>query len=787
MATLTVAAEPNTVDSPDQLIRCRLVGADVLLVGLIVAYTASLLLRSQLNFIPAVDGWSVDVFELLTAGWCLSRAFVRRPGRLVALLFGLALLAWCSGDIVLTIESLGGATPPAVSLKDAFYIAFYPFAYAAIVIFMRRQMRGLSFASWIDGLVAGLGAASLCAAFAFHSVERLSRLGSANAATNLVYPIGDLVLFGLVIGATALMRDRRRLPWVLIAVACSVNAAGDTFNLFQSSAFGATRVAVIANSIAWPIAFVLIANSVWVKQPPIDPKVADKPTGFVLPGLAAITGLAILFVGTADHVGRTAIALATATLLVAGVRLTFSVRQMRTLTAQRQLQSITDELTGLGNRRRLTQVLDNYFADSESTFGTRQLAFLFIDLDHFKEVNDSFGHAAGDELLGQIGPRLARSLRNSDLLVRLGGDEFAAVLFGADGEYARVIARRVASSLKEPFVLNAVESHISASIGIALAPAHACDGVGLLRCADSAMYRAKLRNEPFEMYDATLDHDGNLLQLVEELREAVDKNSFELHFQPQLDLRDHKVKAVEALIRWRHPRLGDLPPVQFLPLVEDAGLMPALTRLVLDGALAQCAKWRAAGENLVVSVNISATNLLEDGFGEVVKDALARHNLPPEFLVLEITETCVISDYERSKRVIEDLRSIGVVMSIDDFGAGFTSLAYLSNLAVGELKLDRSLILKLGGGENDRDESLIRSTIELGHALGMRVVAEGIEDTAALTELAGLGCDYAQGFLISIPKPADELDLSDRNLLAGAVNVPVRTLEPDPATTSMSD
>jgi diguanylate cyclase len=782
VATLTVSAEPNAVDAPDQLFRRRLVETDFLLAVLIAAYTASLILRRTLNFNAAVDGWSVDAFEFVVAVWCLSRAFTRRPGRLVPLLFGMGLLSWCIGDIFITIESLGGATPPAVSIKDVFYIGFYPCAYAAIVVFMRRQMRGLSFASWIDGLVAGLGAAALCAAFAFHGVERLSRLGSTDAATSLIYPIGDLVLFGLVIGATALMRDRYRLPWILIAVACSVNAAGDTFNLFQSSSFGSTRIAVIANSIAWPIAFVLIANSVWVKQPPADPKLSDKPTGFVLPGIAAITGLAILFVGTADHVGKQAIGLATATLLVAGVRLTFSVRQMRALTAQRQMQSITDELTGLGNRRRLTQVLDNYFADSDSPYGSRQLAFLFIDLDHFKEVNDSFGHAAGDELLGQIGPRFSRSLRTSDLLVRLGGDEFAAVLFGADGDYSRVIARRIATSLKEPFVLNSVESHISASIGIALAPAHASDGIGLLRCADSAMYRAKLRNESFEMYDAALDHDGNLLQLVEELREAVENKDFVLHFQPQLDLRDHKVKAVEALLRWRHPRLGDLPPVQFLPLVEDAGLMPALTRLVLDGALGQCAVWRAAGENIVVSVNISASNLLEDGFGDVVREALARHNLPPESLVLEITETCVISDYERSKRVIEDLRGIGVVMSIDDFGAGFTSLAYLSNLAVGELKLDRSLILKLGRG--DRDENLIRSTIELGHALGMRVVAEGIEETAVLEELTGLGCDYAQGFLISRPKPADELDLSDRDPLVDVAKVPGGTFDPYPAATS---
>jgi diguanylate cyclase len=738
----------------------RLLKTDAILGAVIVAYTLSIVLRPTLSYIPALDGWLVDVFELFTAGWCIARAFVRRPGRLVALLFGLALLSWCIGDIILTFESLGGATPPSLSVKDVFYVGFYPLAYAAIVVLLRRQVRGLSFAGWIDGLVAGLGAAALCAAFAFHNIERVSQLGSASAATNLLYPIGDLVLFGLVIGSTALLPGRRKLPWILIAVACSVNAAGDTFNLLSSSSLGASRIAVVANSIAWPIAFVLIATAMWVPEERPDPRVAEKATGFVLPGLALVVGLTILFNGTVHHVGESAIVLATVTLAAAGIRLSFAVRQMRSLTAQRQLQSITDDLTGLGNRRHLTQVLDNFFFDTQVVGNSQRLAYLFIDLDHFKEINDSFGHAAGDDLLGQLGPRLAKSLRKTDLLVRIGGDEFAALLFGADGDYARVIAQRIADALAEPFMVDVVETRISASIGIALAPAHASDGPGLLRCADAAMYRAKLRGVPFEMYDAALDHDGNLLRLVEELREAVEQRSLELHYQPQLDLRDGKVRAVEALVRWNHPRLGYLPPIQFLPLVEDAGLMPALTRLVLDAALAQCATWRCSGEEVAVSVNVSASNLLEDGFAGAVNDALARHGVPPQSLVLEITETSVVSDYERSKNVIEQLRSLGVVMSIDDFGAGFTSLAYLSNLAVGELKLDRSLIMRMHDSDSDRDENLVRSTIELGHALGMRVVAEGIEDEQTLEELRAIGCDFAQGFFISHPKPPHELSLS---------------------------
>jgi len=731
------------------------------LVALLVAYAVSFALRPHVEYVQAVDGWMVDGFELVTSVLCIARAFVRRSGRSVALTLGLGLLSWCIGDILLSIESIGGATPPALSPKDLFYLGFYPLTYVAVVLFMRGQVRRLTPPSWLDGIVAGLGAAAVCAAFAFHSVLHWSRLGPAPAAANLAYPIGDLVLLALVVGSTALLPGRRKAPWLLLASACSVNAIGDTLNLFQSS-FGSSRVGALLNTVAWPVAFVLMSLAVWLPERTSDALASERPTGFVMPGIAAISGLGILFAGSMRHVGAAALGLATATLLVAGVRLALSVRALRTLTEERHRQSVTDELTGLGNRRHLAQVLEALSGAGGGESGVRSLAFLFIDLNHFKEINDSFGHPAGDELLRQLGPRLSGSLRGSDVLVRLGGDEFAVVLADADAEYAKLVAHRISASLAPAFVLDVVSASISASIGIALMPVHASDYAGLLRCADVAMYRAKLRHVPFEIYDEHLDDDGNLLRLVEELRVAVEENHFELHYQPQLDLRDGRVSAVEALLRWPHPRLGFVPPLPFLPLAEEAGLMPSLTALVLDAALAQCARWREAGQVLAVSVNVSATNLLDDGFAGLIEGSLARHGLPAEALVLEITETCIISDYERSRRVIEELRNLGVMMSVDDFGAGFTSLAYLSDLAVGELKLDRTFITGLGIAERGRDLSLVRSTIELGHALGLRVVAEGIEDRATLELLTELGCDIAQGYFISKPRPAHELAFQTR-------------------------
>jgi EAL domain-containing protein (putative c-di-GMP-specific phosphodiesterase class I) len=275
-------------------------------------------------------------------------------------------------------------------------------------------------------------------------------------------------------------------------------------------------------------------------------------------------------------------------------------------------------------------------------------------------------------------------------------------------------------------------------------------------CADMAMYRAKLSGEPYAVYGQGLDRD-NQLQLADDLRMAIEEQQLVLHYQTQLDLRSNEILGVEALLRWKHPQLGMIPPLRFLPLAEEAGLMGALSRFVLDTALAQCASWRADGRDHIVSVNISPTNLLEPGFSDVVRELLALHKVPSEFLVLEVTETCIISDFDRCRVVIEELRAVGIVFSIDDFGAGATSLEYLGNLGASELKLDVCFIQGLSGPDKDKDLELVRATIELGHAMGLRVVAEGIEDAATLDLLIELGCDVAQGYFISRPMPADIL------------------------------
>ena len=719
---------------------------------LLIGYLISLIVRPPGDDSTWLDGWAMCAFELVACALAIGRGLVKRPGRAVCLTLGAAMSMWAIGDVALTYESLGGASPPTPSVADIFYLAFFPLAYLGLALMLRRESTRLVPATWLDGAVAGLGAAALCAAFAFHSIAHVTGGGAAAVATNLAYPLGDVLLLAMVVGGSAMVSGRGGRAWLFLAAGCALNAVGDTFNLFGSSG---THVGIVVDGLAWPTAIWLMSMAVWLRPGRADVLGRRPAPGFLLPGLGAASSLAVLLLGSMHPIALVAVGLAAATLAIVGVRLALSVRSLRTLTEERHRQAVTDQLTGLGNRRRLAHVLETFFADHEnSATDARSLAFLFVDLNHFKEINDSFGHPAGDQLLTQIGPRIQTCLGQSDLLVRIGGDELAVILLDSGAERAARVAERLSATLHDPFVLDMVSVRIGASIGIALAPGHAVDADELMRCADRAMYRSKRGGSPFEIHDEQLDSDSDRLRLVEELRTAIAGHEFELHYQPQINLRDGTITAVEALLRWPHPRLGYIPPLDFLPLAEEAGLMRELTTMVLEQALDQCSRWRAAGRTLSVSVNVSATNILDIGFSDLIRRQLVRHNLPPSALVLEITETTIISDFERCKRVVDDLCELGCVVSIDDFGAGFTSLPYLSRLTIGELKLDRTFLAELATGEGHGDSTLIRATIDLAHALGLQVVAEGVEEQATLDHLSRLGCDLAQGYHIGRPTPA---------------------------------
>ncbi len=722
------------------------------------------------NSSTLINGWGVSAFEVAGSAMCIANGLRRRTARWVPIILGAALMAWAFGHLTETIETLGGATPPEAAAYDAFQLSFYPLAYVALVLYLRGEVRRLATLNWLDGIVAGLGATALCAAFAFHAVASLTGKTVLVTSINLAYPVGDVLLLLLVVGGITVLSGRDKAPWLVIASGIALVVVGDTFNLFQSSSWGSSRVGLVLNDVAWPGAIYLMSRAMWMQRVRSDPRALQKPTGFLLPGLAAACGLAILFVGTFKGVDGVAIGLATATLVLVGVRTALSVRALRRLTRERQRLSVTDHLTGLGNRRYLFDVLDGFFAEQASV-QQGNLAFLFIDLEHFKQINDSFGHPAGDEILRQLAARLAGALEPGDVVARIGGDEFGAVLINADAEHATRVAERISAGLEQPFELEPVRARLGANIGIALAPTHASDSAGLVSCADVAMYRAKFGASPYALYEQGFSEGGGRLRLAEELRGAIDAGDLVLHYQPQLDLRTQEISAVEALLRWPHPTLGLIPPIKFLPLAEEAGLMGAITRLVLARAIAQCAAWRTAGKDMSVSVNVSATDLLDPCLTDMIAGLLEQHGVPAGCLVIEITETSVITEFERTKAVVRDLRDHEISVSIDDFGAGFTSLAYLSSLAVEELKLDRALITQLASGERRADMELVRGTIALGHALSLRVVAEGIEDRATLEVLRELGCDVAQGYFIGKPQPAHELAFAPSPAPAPAARV----------------
>jgi diguanylate cyclase (GGDEF)-like protein len=721
---------------------------------LLLAYLAVLVVRPAARDSLLLNGWGAAGFEVFVSALAIARGLTSRRNAAVPLALGTAMLMWSLGDLVLTGLSRHGAEPASPSLPDLFYILFFPLAYLAVAMMVRKEAIQLVPALWLDGAIAGLGAATLCAAFAFRGIEHLAGGSAAAVATNLAYPMGDVLLLALVVGGTVLLSGNRRGAWYLVAAGCAVNAAGDTFNLFHGA--GAPALGSIVDAIAWPASLLLMSIAMWIPAPSRDPLAEPATPDFLLPGAGAVSALAVLLVGGLNGASPSVIALATGTLLVAGVRLALTLGSLRTLTEERQQQAVTDQLTGLGNRRRLDHVLGQFFAGPDADEPS-PLAFLYVDLDHFKEVNDSFGHAAGDDLLTQIGPRIRGCLGERDLLLRIGGDELAVLLLDSSEAHGVSVAQRVSAAIHEPFVLEMVTVRIGASIGIALGE-HATDPTALMRCADLAMYRAKHNGEPYAVYDAEIDTQSDRLRLVDDLRTALQNDGLELHYQPQIDLASGSVVAVEALLRWPHPRLGFVPPLDFLPLAEEAGLMRPLTKFVLEEALSQCADWRSAGQHLTVAVNVSATNMLDEDFVALVEEQLRRHRLPADALILEITETTLISDLERCGAVIDRLRSLGCTVSIDDFGAGFTSLASLSRLAVGEVKLDRSFLTTLDQRPNNR--ALVEATISLAHALGLQVVAEGVEEAATLDTLATLGCDLAQGYYIARPTAAADLKLA---------------------------
>jgi diguanylate cyclase (GGDEF)-like protein len=432
--------------------------------------------------------------------------------------------------------------------------------------------------------------------------------------------------------------------------------------------------------------------------------------------------------------------------------------------ASRRLRHLAlhDALTGLPNRTLFHERVERAIKGMRPE---RSVAVLLVDLDRFKEVNDTLGHDHGDELLKVVAERLSGALREGDTLARLGGDEFAVVLKDLPHRGAAAeTAGRLHDALRRPFGLRGIAVELDASVGVALSPDHGRDVTTLIQRADVAMYDAKRTQGRVETYSTERDpYSPARLSLLGELRRAIESDELVLHYQPKVSLEGDTVTGVEALVRWQHPEHGLLQPGQFVPLAERTGTIAHLTRWVLDAALRQCAEWRLEYPDLTVAVNLAAANVLDVGLPAMVTELLDAHDLPGNALECEVSEHTVMSDPQRVCEVLAALRALGVRLSLDDFGTGQASLAYLKQLPLDEVKIDRAFVTSMA--DDDGDAVIVRSTIDLARNLGLEVVAEGVESERVLEALVDLRCSSVQGFYLSRPLPSLELEawLSNRS------------------------
>jgi diguanylate cyclase (GGDEF)-like protein len=432
------------------------------------------------------------------------------------------------------------------------------------------------------------------------------------------------------------------------------------------------------------------------------------------------------------------------------------IDRLRLEAADKEHQSLHDALTGLPNRLLFHQRVEQ--ALSRSARVAQKVGVMLLDLDRFKEVNDTLGHHNGDLLLQEIGERLRRTIRAGDTVARLGGDEFAVLLPELSGPEAAVAAANgIRHALERPFSIGEVTLDVGASIGIAVWPDHGDDAATLLQRADVAMYAAKATQDSVDVYDPNRDtYSLERLALVGELRRAIEQGELAVHYQPKADTHTGRIIGMEALVRWNHPRRGAIQPEEIIRVAEQTGLIRPLTLFVLAQALRQCRSWRRAGFSYDVAVNLSLRNILDAELPNDVLRLLDDVGLPSSALTFEITESSIMADPLRTEAVVSRLRSMGVAMAIDDFGTGYSSFSHLRRLPVDEIKIDRTFVQHMAVDESDF--TIVRTIIDLGRNLGIRVVAEGVEDIDTWTKLASVGCDVIQGFVLSTPLGALELD-----------------------------
>ena len=719
-------------------------------------------LAFALSTIPGIrphDGYSFLLDGLLNnlayesaAALCLLRTLRIEGERRGGYVLSAALAVYGSGNVFWTIFVRPLADQPYPSGADVGFLLFYPTIFVLLILLAKRRDARHARSLWLDGVVGGLAVGAVAAAAVIGPI--VSASGSwAAVATTSAYPALDLVLLLVLAAVLSLHGWRPPKGLWLLAAGLVVFVVADLAYLFATAQ--GTYTSGGPTDGVWVLGVVLMGFTPGWPSAPSGPRLP----GWALLSIPILSTLVALAVFVVDHLHPlhpVAVALAAAVVLSALGRLLFTFREVTRLAEHREL-AMTDELTGLGNRRALYRRTPELLAAAGPD---TPVALLLLDLDRFKEVNDSLGHQAGDSLLRDVARRLRRVADGPDTVVaRLGGDEFAIARIGAGFASAQELADAVHASLVQAYTLEGVQVRARTSIGISVLPVGSAELPTLLRQADVAMYHAKTRHLGTFAYSVDVDEfaSGERLETAELLRADIAARRLLLHYQPKVDVATGAVDSVEALVRWQHPRRGLLMPDAFLPVVETAGLMEDLTRAVLEQALDQAAAWWRAGRPLAIAVNLSASSLGDQDLPDRVSRLLAERRLPARLLEIEITEDFLMADRERAQGILEGLRARGIRVAVDDYGTGYSSLAYLRELPIDDLKLDKSFLTDLMG--DTRALAIVQSTIMLAHSLGLRLVAEGVEDEATSRELAAAGCDVLQGWLYAKALPAHELEL----------------------------
>ena len=713
---------------------------------LVVGATAGALQLDAAGMIPDVvllPGLGLTFAALLLR--LVTAAVRRRERRVPQLTLALALALWAVGSVELNAAG-DAATTQFPAPGEGFFIAAAVAVAAHLALDVAGRARP-SASDWLEAIVASGGAVCLVALVVLTPFEHEFATRGIGLLVALVYPVTYALLLTVVVAQVVLRKRALSTGTWLLGTGLASMTFADTLGAMVNLLDGTYAYGLVAD-VAWMLAFVLITEAACrARREPVA--AADSPLGAHVTLAAAAVALGVLVAEPPGAVRGYVVAPAVVTFLAAGARLAGALRDARRAADAYRL-SRTDELTGLPNRRAVVSDL------AEAMAGDDPLTVVLLDLDGFKEINDSLGHGSGDVLLQVIARRLRHALPDDVLAARLGSDEFGLVLRTSDEHAAAALADDMRRLVGRPIHLDGLELTVDASAGIAVRTADMTSKGDLLRCADVAMTLAKRSGSGVVLYDAAHDEfSRSRLALAEELRHGLEKNQLVVWYQPQVETRTGVVVSVEALVRWKHPTQGLLAPFAFLPAARRAGLMPRLTEVVLETAARDLAAWRRRGIDVSVAVNIAPPELLGGTILPALTSIMERHGVPTDRLIVEVTEDSFLADPEHARRVIGELRARDVQVSIDDYGTGFSSLAYLRDLPLQELKIDRTFVANVL--TDRRSWMIVSTTNELAHGLGLRTVAEGVEDEHVQAELARIGIDVLQGYHFARPMPVDHL------------------------------